>query len=123
MFRNYLIRDDTKGENEMKKGLSCILSFLPLVMIVLTFVVLFAMLIIFGEGTMTTGQTILMIGLLIFELIGVILTFVVMIWYMIKTYKNPEFTTGMKILWFVLLYCFNLFVFPVYWFMYVRKEF
>lgn len=123
MFRNYLIRDDTKGENEMKKGLSCILSFLPLVMIVLTFVVLFAMLIIFGEGTMTTGQTILMIGLLIFELIGVILTFVVMIWYMIKTYKNPEFTTGMKILWFALLYCFNLFVFPVYWFMYVRKEF
>ncbi len=107
----------------MKKGLSCILSFLPLVMIVLTFVVLFAMLMIFGEGTMTTGQTILMIGLLIFELIGVILTFVMMIWYMIKTYKNPEFTTGMKILWFALLYCFNLFAFPVYWFMYVRKEF
>ncbi len=106
----------------MKKGLSCVLSFLPLIIIVLTFVVLFGALMIFGEGAMSTGQTIFMIGLILFELIGVILTYVVMIMYMIKTCKNPEFTTGMKILWCVLLYCFNIFIFPVYWFMFLRKE-
>ena len=106
----------------MKKALSCILSFLPLVMIALTFIVLLVALLIFGEGTMSTGETILMIGLILFEFIGVALTFFMIIWYMIKTCKNPEFTTGMKVLWCVLLYCFNLFVFPVYWFLYVRKE-
>ena len=106
----------------MKKGLSGVLSFLPLVIIVLTFVVLLVMLFIFGEGIMSTGEMIFAFGLILFELIGVILTYVVMIMYMIKTCKSPEFTTGMKILWCVLLYCFNIFVFPVYWFMYLRTE-
>lgn len=106
----------------MKKALSCILSFLPLVMIAGTFIVLFIAILVFGEGTMSTGEIILMIGLILFELLGVALTFFMMIWYMIKTFKNPGFTTGMKVLWCILLYCFNLFVFPVYWFLYVRKE-
>ncbi len=106
----------------MKKVVSCCLSFVPVVMIVLTFVVLLLAMLIFGEGTMSTGEVILMIGLLLFELIGVVMTFVMMIWYMIKTCKNPEFSTGIKVLWCALLYCFNMFIFPVYWFMYVRKE-
>ncbi len=106
----------------MKKALSCILSFLPLVMIVTTFIVLLACMIIFGEGTMSTGETILAMGLIIFELIGVALTFFMIVWYMIKTCKKPEFSIGMKILWCALLYCFNMIAFPVYWFLYVRKE-
>jgi len=28
----------------------------------------------------------------------------------------------MKLVWGILLYMFNIFVFPVYWFMYIRKE-
>lgn len=106
----------------MKKVLSCILSFLPLVMMALTFLVFFIAILIFGEGTMSSGESVLMIGLILFELIGVALTYVIMIWYMIKTCKNPGFTTGTKVLWCLLLYFFNLFVFPVYWFLYIRKE-
>ena len=66
----------------MKKALSCILSFLPLVMIAGTFIVLFIAILVFGEGTMSTGEIILMIGLILFELLGVALTFFMMIWYM-----------------------------------------
>lgn len=106
----------------MKKVVSCCLSFVPAVMIFLTFVVLLLAMMFLDEGPMNTGEVILMFGFLLFDLIGVVMTFVMMIWYMIKTCKNPEFSTGMKILWCALLYCFNLIAFPVYWFMYVRKE-
>ena len=106
----------------MKKVVSCILSFLPLVMIFLTMVVFFLSYFIVGEGTMTAGETIFMLGLVLFTLIGVVLTFVMMVWYMIKACKNPEFSTGIKVLWCVLLYCFNLVAFPVYWILYIRKE-
>ncbi len=106
----------------MKKVLSCMLSFLPLGMIVLTMVVFFLSYFIIGEGTMTTGETIFMLGLILFELIAVVLTFALMIWYMIKACKNPEFSTGIKVLWCVILYCFNIIAFPVYWFLYIRKE-
>ena len=85
-------------------------------------VVFFLSYFIVGEGTMTAGETIFMLGLVLFTLIAVILTFVLMIWYMIKACKNPELTTGMKVLWCVLLYCFNLVAFPVYWILYIRKE-
>ena len=110
------------GEFKIKKALSCILSFLPVVMIASTLIVFLIAFLIFGEGTMSTGEIILMIGLLLFELLGVALTFFMMIWYMIKTFKNPAFSTGTKVLWCILLYCFNMFVFPVYWFLYVRKD-
>lgn len=111
-----------EGEKIMKKVLSCILSILPIVMIAITFIVALVFLMIVGEGTLTTGQTIFMICLFAFELIGIALTFFMMVWYMIKTCRNPEFSTGMKVLWCALLYCVNLIAFPIYWFLYVRKE-
>ena len=103
----------------MNKALSCILSFLPAILVFGT-VILFAVfgIVVGTEGTMGVGATIFMILLLIFEFVGVILALV-----MIKACKNPNLSTGMKVLWCILIYSFNLFIFPVYWFIYIRKEY
>lgn len=107
----------------MNKVLSCVLSFLPLVLFILSMVGLIVFAIVAGEGTMSVGGTIALIALFIFELITVVLTFGIMIWYMIKACKNPELSTGMKVLWCALLYCFNMIAFPVFWFMYIKNEY
>lgn len=106
----------------MNKVLSCILSFLPAVLIFSSLLAFFACYMIFGEGTMTAFETILAFLIIGVEFIGVILTFVIMIWYIVKVFKNPELSTGMKILWCFLLYSFNLFIYPVFWFIYIRNE-
>ncbi len=106
----------------MKKVLSCILSFLPLLLIAFVIIAYIVAVLVIGEGIMTTPEIIAMICLLAVAVVAVILTFVLMIWYMIKACKNPDLSTGMKVLWCALLYCFNLLIYPVFWFMYIRKE-
>ena len=106
----------------MKKALSCILSFLPLLLIAFSLILLLVFGIIFGEGTLTAIQTIIMILLLAMELIGVLLALTLIVIYIVKACKNPDISTGMKVAWCFIIYSFNIFVFPVYWFIYIRKE-
>lgn len=108
----------------MNKALSCFLSFLPAILVFGTLILFAVFGIVAGmEGTMGAGETIFMIFLLVFEFIGVILALVMIVWYMIKACKNPNLSTGMKVVWCFLIYSFNLFIFPVYWFIYIRKEY
>lgn len=103
----------------MKKTMSCIVSFLPLILLAVTFI--FMCLLFFVEE----GSALLMIIGLIGALIALAASttgVVLMVIYMIKACKNPALSTGMKVLWCILLYCFNVFLFPVYWFMYIGKE-
>ncbi len=106
----------------MKKALSCILSFLPLVLIALTLILFLVFGIFIGEGTLNVWQTIVMLFLVAMELIGVLLALVLIVLYIIKACKNPNISTGMKVVWCLLIYNLNIFVFPVYWFLYIRKE-
>lgn len=105
----------------MKKTFSCIMSILPLIGIILS--VGFAVVCLFvAEGVMSTGEVIVAIFFLALTLLSVVGTFAVMIWFMVKACKNPNLSTGMKVLWCVLLYCFNVFVFPIFWLVVIRKE-
>lgn len=107
----------------MNKVLSCILSFMPAVLVFGALLMFFVFYLIAGdESTMTAAETIIAFLILGIEFIGVILTFVLMVWYMVKACKNPYLSTGMKVLWCFLLYFFNLFIYPVFWFIYIRKE-
>ena len=106
----------------MKKALSCMLSFLPLVLIALSLILLLIFGIIFGEGTLTVIQTIFMFFLVAMELIGVLLGLTLIVVYIIKACKNPNISTGMKVAWCFIIYSFNIFAFPIYWFLYIRKE-
>lgn len=106
----------------MKKVLSCILSFMPLLLIAFVVIAFMVASIFIGEGNMSTPENIAMICLMLVAVVAVILTFVLMIVYIVKAFKNPDLSTGMKVLWCALLYFFNLLIYPVFWFMYIRKE-
>lgn len=106
----------------MKKTVTCILSFLPALMIAITFIVMFFVLIIVGDEPMNTIGIIGMVLLVIFELIGVFLALGLIVWYMIIACKSPKLSVGMKVFWCIMLYCFNLFVFPIFWFCVILKE-
>lgn len=107
----------------MKKVLSCLLSFLPLILTMVPLVIMMILVAIYGDKQLHGAEAVLAFSLLGAVVIGVILTFVLMVWYMIKTWKDFYLSTGMKILWTALLYCCNIFVFPVYWFVCIRHEY
>lgn len=103
--------------------MSCIVSFIPLMAFALSMVAIILCAIWSGEGTMSAGEMVLAAFMFIFVLFTVIIVYAIMIWYMIKACKNPNLSTGMKVLWCAVLYCFNMFIFPVFWFIYVKQEY
>lgn len=54
--------------------------------------------------------------------IGVLMCWVDIFWFIYMAIKNKQLDNNMKIVWCVLLYLLNIFVFPVFWFMVIRKE-
>ena len=107
----------------MKKAITCILSFLPMIATVLYVVAIIAMSIISEEFYLTDSvETILVLLMLVFSLAFIVAVFGVMIYFIVHACKSPNLETGMKVLWVFLLYQFNLFALPVYWFIYMRRE-
>lgn len=106
----------------MNKVLSCVLCFLPGVLFAIALVLM-------GICSMETGGTmdgsvgaIFIILMLLTAFLSVIAVYGVMIWLIIKTFKNSNITTGVKVVWTILLYSFNMLVFSIYWFVYIRNE-
>lgn len=107
----------------MKKVLSFILCILPLILFFVICIPLFQYSI--------TGKTeffsqvpdeIFPILLFWLSVLVVIAVYGVMIWLIVKTVKRQEMSTAVKAVWCLCLYWFNIFAFPVYWFVYIRKE-
>lgn len=110
----------------MKKTLSCILSFLPTIVIFISMVILI-LITGFENGGYSIGTpvVILRICTLLVEIAAFILGFVLMIIYIVKTVKNKNLSTGMKVLWCALLFYLSVFLYvilPIYWFAVLRKE-
>ncbi len=107
----------------MKKVFTFILSIIPLIATVIYTVAL----VIFGiaseEGMIYgSAEDIVVLLMLGFTLLFVAALFGVMIYFIVHACRNPQLATGMKVCWCFLHYQFNVFVFPVYWFIYLRKE-
>lgn len=107
----------------MNKVLSFILCLVPAVLFWGSVIPLMGISVAEEMGTISyealgVGMILILIG----ALLSVIAVYGVMIWLMIKTVKNPNIDKGLKVVWCICLYMFNMFVFPVYWFIYIRKE-
>ena len=107
----------------MKKVLSFILCILPFILFFGTCIPLLGISIAEEMGMMTEES---IMGISILLLIGAILAVIsvygVMIWLIIKTVNKQDMSTTGKVVWCVCFYFLNIFVFPVYWFVYIRKE-
>lgn len=101
----------------MKKVVSFILCILP-------FILFFAACIpaLYFSISEEMGSVMLGICVLVFAILAVIAVYGVMIWLIIKTVKKQGMTTETKVVWCICLYFLNIFAFPVYWFMNIRKE-
>lgn len=106
----------------MNKVLSCVLCFLPAVLFVVSIAMIIIFSVVVGEGTVAGASAIFAIIMLLTAVLCVVAVYGVMIWLIIKTCKNGNITGGMKAAWVVMLYLLNIFVFPVYWFIYIRCE-
>ncbi len=104
----------------MKKMLTAILSFTPIISLPLGFIMLFAGVFI-GEAGNDIGWIILIFSyLLLFA--AVIVTWVDIIWFIIIVCKKREWPSDKKVLWGLLIYFFNVFVFPVFWWKCLKDE-
>jgi len=107
----------------MKKVLTCILSIIPLIATVIMTMAMVFLGIASEEGLLYgSSEDIAVLLLFLFMILYLIAMFGIMIYFIVISCKNPMLSTGMKVLWCFLHYQFNVFAFPVYWFLYIRKE-
>ncbi len=110
----------------MKKTLSCILSFLPMVLIISYIVISIVITVVESTGySMGTVGVIFTVLALLIGIAGFILGGVLVIVYIVKTIKNNNLSVGIKVLWCWLLFQMSVFFFailPIYWFVVLRKE-
>lgn len=99
------------------KWFTCFMSLAPMVFIILAFAGLLAAPGSFDEVTPAVGITCLLI-----ELLGVIICWVDIIWFIVLTCRRKDWDANKKVIWSVVLYMLNVFVFPIYWFLCLRTE-
>lgn len=108
----------------MKKVLSCILSFVPLVMYVALILLTIPVAIFAGAEVQGTEIVVLVavIFVVVLSILFTVSTFGVMIYFIVLTVRSQNLDSSMKIMWCVLLYFLNVYFFPVYWFVYIRRD-
>lgn len=99
------------------KWFTCFLSFAPIVFIILSFVGLIC-------GTDSSGEISPLIGIscVMITLLGVIIGWFDIIWFIVLTCRRKDWDTSKKVIWSVVLYLLNFLVFPIYWFLCLRTE-
>lgn len=105
----------------MMKTLTAILSFTPIISMPLGFIMIFTGVII-GEAGNDIGWIILILAYLLI-LAVVVVTWVDIIWFIIIVCRKREWTTDKKVIWGLLIYFLNVFVFPVFWWKCLKDEY
>lgn len=110
----------------MSKKTYGLLSFAPIGLYILSLI-----LIGIGAGLAYTGLAeavgndnlyVLAITAMVIAFIALILTYVVMVMLIVKACQNPHFTENKKIVWGLILFLLNMFVYPIFWYKYIYKE-
>ena len=101
----------------MKKTLTGIMAFAPLVLLVLTFVIPFAMIAAGDDLGMGLG-----IFSMIVPVLCVLLTFVDIIWFIVIACRKSHWDTTQKVIWGIVLYCLNIVAFPFFWWLAILKD-
>lgn len=99
------------------------LCWLPLVM--MFFVLVPWIIVSISMNTSMIAESVavpILMVLLIFINIWIISVWAVMIWLIVRTVKNPNFDGAMKTAWVFALYLLNVFAFPVYYYVVMKKE-
>lgn len=105
----------------MKKVLSCIMSIVPMIFVFAGTMIISIASFVGNNVDIDTGLVMMIIGFVLMVLY-LLLCWVDIAWFMYMMVKNPKIDSQMKIIWGILLVVLNIYTFPVYWFIYIRKE-
>lgn len=107
----------------MSKKLTAFLCWLPFVMMFLVLVPWMVTSIMMNAGVIAESTAIpILIIIMLFIFVWVASVWGVMIWLIVRTVKNSSMDTGVKVAWCFGLYMLNVIMYPIYWFVVIRKE-
>ncbi len=106
----------------MKKILTCIASVVPLLGMGIGAIMAFGSIIFLGEMMEDPVTTVLYFLGLAIMMIGGLMCWVDIVWFIVIAVKNKKLSDMQKLVWGIVLYMVNVLAFPVFWFMVIRKE-
>lgn len=56
------------------------------------------------------------------HLLAMVLTTILLIWYLRSLFTSSKFSSQKRILWAIALFLGSIFIFPIFWYLYVWKE-
>ena len=98
----------------MKKVLTAIAAFAPIVISILCGIIL-------GVGIVAESEGLAIFGTVLF-FIAVFLAIPIMILFIVLAIMNKNLSTTAKIIWCIVLWICNILAFPVFWFVCILKE-
>lgn len=105
----------------MKKKLTGVLAFGPIVLFAASIVMMMVFLEMHGaEETVTGSATILPSIALVMMVVSIILAVATALTFIIFSFMNKEMDMGKKILWAIVLCLINMMAFPLYWYTYLH---
>ncbi len=107
----------------MKKVVTFILCIAPVILFFATAIPLLYISMASDLGTVSE-ETVNVLAMFLCSgtLLTVFMLFGVMIWLIIRVYRDKSMPTITRAKWVAVLYFLNMFVFPVYWFRFFRRE-
>ena len=107
----------------MNKTVTGILAYTPVITYFSSLVLIMYTIIMeeSGTGYSDVSELVALVGLTV-VFVCVIVTYVDIVMFIIKAGENRNLSTGKKTLWGVLMYFFNIFIFPVYWHLHILRE-
>jgi len=105
----------------MKKVITLIISVIPMILMMLTFIFMFVFACV-TSNPMTTFDMIMANIMILFAFFMGVFIWGDMIFFMVLACKNPSLHAAYKAMWCALFYCLNIWAFHVYWFLYIRTE-
>ena len=101
----------------MYKFFAGVMAFIPFVSIAVGLMVGFS-----GMFTQTGNEEHKLIFMFLSMAIGLLVGLIDIIWFAILTFRMPGWSKDKKIVWALLLYFINIPLFPVFWWLNIRKK-
>ncbi len=112
---------DIIREKRMKKKITGILAFAPIVLFAASIVMMMIFLEMYGEAATVAGSAAILPSVaLVIMGVSIVLAVVTAITFIVITFINKDMDASKKILWVIILCLFNMMAFPLYWYTYLH---
>lgn len=98
------------------------LSILPVIYIVFFMLNILSMFFYINSPTVPSHFPQMMLWLFPIHILIMFLNIGLMIYYLLDAVQSKKLTSEMRIIWVILIICFNMFIYPIYWYKFIRTQ-